>query len=231
MEEVEERATARVLVSGEEPLQREGLCALLRERGPWEVIPVDQLEHARRLHDPGRPWAVAALVERAPSEFVEAFLTLRRNHPELALVLVADRLDDALLEPLVANPQGRIAVLDRRSRPRASDVVAALAQVLRGRSSLDGRFVRQLIRPQPTGRRTRLERLTEVERDVVLLLADGLRNSEIGRRLARSEKSVEKHVSSVFEKFGLCPHRMPHVDRRVAAARLVLEEQAGLEGA
>jgi DNA-binding CsgD family transcriptional regulator len=68
----------------------------------------------------------------------------------------------------------------------------------------------------------RLEKLTACEREVLELIAEGLRNPAIARRLWKSEKAIEKTVARVFGKLGLDATLMPDVDRRVTAACIYL---------
>jgi DNA-binding NarL/FixJ family response regulator len=65
-----------------------------------------------------------------------------------------------------------------------------------------------------------LDVLSLAEREVLMLMGDGLRNRAIARKLHRSEKTVEKHVARIFEKLEL---QDPTVDRRVLAARILCE--------
>ena len=76
-----------------------------------------------------------------------------------------------------------------------------------------------------------LAELTAAEREVAELVASGLRNATIGKRLFKSERTVEKHVSNIFAKLGLRPDRHPDLDRRVTTARIVLAERARHDGA
>jgi DNA-binding CsgD family transcriptional regulator len=74
-----------------------------------------------------------------------------------------------------------------------------------------------------------LDRLSPAEREVLMLLADGLRNREIARRLWKSEKTIEKHVGNVFHKLDLDRTTHPGIDRRVSAARIYLSASAALD--
>jgi DNA-binding NarL/FixJ family response regulator len=65
--------------------------------------------------------------------------------------------------------------------------------------------------------------LSASEREVLLLMADGLRNREIGRRLCKSEKTIEKQIAKIFVKLDL---HDTSLDRRVLAIRILLSSQA-----
>lgn len=69
---------------------------------------------------------------------------------------------------------------------------------------------------------TRLDRLSPRERDVLVLMAEGLGNNAIAERLVVTDSAVHKHIRSIFAKLGLSPtHRL---DRRVAAVLHYLED-------
>jgi DNA-binding NarL/FixJ family response regulator len=77
-----------------------------------------------------------------------------------------------------------------------------------------------------SGRDTRLDRLTPRERDVLALMAEGLGNSAIAKRLVVTDGAVHKHIRSIFAKLDLSP--ADQVDRRVAAVLHYLQNARGL---
>jgi DNA-binding NarL/FixJ family response regulator len=90
----------------------------------------------------------------------------------------------------------------------------ALRAVAAGGAVLDPEVVAHMV-----GRRRRtglLDGLSERDRDVLAQIAAGASNRAIARRLFLSERAVERHVTTIFEKLGLAPS--PHVHRRVLAA-------------
>jgi DNA-binding NarL/FixJ family response regulator len=76
-----------------------------------------------------------------------------------------------------------------------------------------------------------LKTLTAGEREILGLVADGLRNRAIAQRLFKSEKAVERHVGQIFCKLGLQPNGNGDIDRRVSAARMFLVQTGAVPGA
>jgi DNA-binding NarL/FixJ family response regulator len=146
-----------------------------------------------------------------------------RDSVRLGLVMLVDRIArDALTELLGPEAQS-FAVVRRSAAPTPDDIVRALDEVNRGRFSLDPTILDVLLdHSDGSG----LAELTDTEREVAELVAGGLRNATIGQRLFKSERTVEKHVSSIFVKLGLLPGGHPDLDRRVTTARIVLAERA-----
>ena len=129
---------------------------------------------------------------------------------------MANAADTDALRTLLARRPEAVAVLQRRDGLDLGTVVATLDDVLSGRSpSSRGSSAAVAAAGDDV-----LAELTPSEQQILELVAYGLRNSEIARRLWKSEKSVEKQVSHVFAKLGLQRSRHPHIDRRVTAARI-----------
>jgi DNA-binding NarL/FixJ family response regulator len=101
-------------------------------------------------------------------------------------------------------------------KDRVADVdrfVEAVHRVAEGGSVLDPQVVAEMLgRRRPSGP---LDRLTDRERDVLAAMAEGLTNREIAGHLFVSERAVERHVTSIFDKLGLSPSDGGH--RRVLA--------------
>jgi two-component system, NarL family, response regulator DevR len=102
-----------------------------------------------------------------------------------------------------------------------SQVLTSLDAVLAGRATLERSVLGRLIE-RDRDKNDALARLNDSEREILELVAEGLRNREIAKRVWRSEKAVEKQVSHVFEKLGLDQRTAPYLDRRVTAARIFL---------
>ena len=121
-------------------------------------------------------------------------------------------------------PLRGLAFLFRGAELDLSHVLVSLHETVAGRASLELPILERLV---GSARRDHvLARLTPSEQEVLALVADGLRNREIARRIWKSEKAVEKLVSHVFVKLGLQQRSVPHLDRRVTAARIFLSTRS-----
>jgi DNA-binding NarL/FixJ family response regulator len=96
-------------------------------------------------------------------------------------------------------------------------------RIARGGAAVDPEVVAQLLRRR--GEDSRLEALTEREREILGLIAEGRSNQAIYERLVLSPKTAETHVGSIFAKLDLAPAADDH--RRVLAALLYLKHAAG----
>jgi DNA-binding NarL/FixJ family response regulator len=206
----------RLLILAEEHLFGRGLAKLLQPR--FETHSVDSFERARRLAGNGRAEIVLWVGDCLDAATAARFEELRPTHPGLRLCIVVHAADPEALRALLARRREAVAVLQRRDGLELDALVAALDDVLSGRSTLEPRILAQLL--TAAGDDDALADLTPDEQEILRLVAYGLRNGEIARRVWKSEKSVERQVSHVFLKLGLHRSRHPHIDRRVTAARI-----------
>ncbi len=187
----------RVLVADDHQLMREGTAALLAADARIEVV---------GLAGDGRE-ALALAARRAPDVVLldlnmpvmgglEACAQLRREHPETAvLVLTVSDEEPDLYAALRVGASGYLV----KDMP-PSELVEAVLAVARGEpriaAAMAGRMLAELggRSPDPLGA------LSEREREVLTLLAEGLRNREIAERLVISEATVKTHVRHVLEK-------------------------------
>jgi DNA-binding NarL/FixJ family response regulator len=142
--------------------------------------------------------------------------------PPRIIMLTTFELDEYVHAAL---ENGAVGFLLKDTPPR--DLIQAVHTVAEGNAMLAPRVTRRLIAEfaarssaQAVAARKRLEALTEREREVVVAVAQGLSNAEIGKRLFMSEATVKAHVSRVLAKLGMA--------NRVQAAILV--HDAGLTG-
>jgi two-component system, NarL family, nitrate/nitrite response regulator NarL len=170
-----------VAVISDDPLARAGLVALLEAEG-IAVVPSSSRGDA--------PPDVAA-VDVAPEGALEA---LRALHvPAVALLASDGQAADAL----AAGARGLLA----RGAPGAQ-IAAALAAVAHGLLAVDAALGPEVLRPLRTQRASGAEELTAREAQVLSLLAEGLSNKEIARRLGVAERTAKFHVESILGKLG-----------------------------
>jgi DNA-binding NarL/FixJ family response regulator len=209
-------------VTGDEPLFADGLALLLGRAG-IESTYAETTGLAIRLVERAGADALAWAGDDLDGETLEALAELRRARPGVGLCLVSHRTDGRSLERLVAQDSERLAFVLRTNGLQTDDLVRLVRSVLRGYSTVDPALLRRLAATLAGADRYGL---TKADHEVMELVAAGLRNAEIARRLWKSEKAIEKHVGRLFAKFGLAPERTEHLDRRVTAVRIYL----GIQG-
>lgn len=207
---------ARLLILADERLLGRGLASLLERR--YDTHMIESFDRARRMLGSDHPEIALWVGDRVDRWTAERLEELRRSHPGVRLCIVAHSADADALRPLLARTARGVAVLLRKDQLDVGEILAGLDDVLGGRSTLEPRILEQLLAQSHSN--DALSALTPSEQEILELVAFGLRNREIARRLWKSEKAVEKQVSHVFSKLGLDRELQPHLDRRVTAARI-----------
>lgn len=208
----------RIVIADDSVLLREGLARLLAEAGMTVVAAVGDataLLDAVTEHAPD----VAVVDIRMPPTFTHegarAAVELRAAHPKLGILLISQSLEGTYaLELARSHPTGFGYLL----KDRIADVrtlIDAVERVAGGGTVLDPDVVAHFLGRQ--ARRDRLSSLTDRERQVLALMAEGRSNSAIGRALGVHDKTVESHVASIFTRLDLMPEADDH--RRVLAVR------------
>lgn len=210
-------SAVRLLILAEERLIGRGLASLLASR--FETHSIESFQRLGRLLGSERAEVALWLGERLDAPAVQEFVELTRTHPDLRLCLLTRVADVEALRPLLQRHPHGVAILFRTRDLDVGQLVTSLDGVVAGRSTLEPAVLERLIDRQPIDN-DQLAELTAVEREVLELVAQGLRNREIARRIWKSEKAVEKQVSHVFRKLGLDLGKTAHLDRRVSAARI-----------
>jgi DNA-binding NarL/FixJ family response regulator len=212
----------RVVVAEDSTLLRDGLVYLLERRGQQVVAAVadaDALLAAVAEHHPD----VAVIDVRMPpthtDEGLRAALVLRRDHPAVGLLVLSQYIETRSATRLLSGRCEGVGYLLKDRVADVSDFVDALARVAGGETVLDPEVVSQTLRA--SRRTSALETLTDREREVLALMAEGRSNGAIAKALVVSYATVEKYVSGIFSKLGLPPSGDDH--RRVLAVLRYLE--------
>jgi DNA-binding NarL/FixJ family response regulator len=211
----------RVVVADDDVLMREGIAGLL-ERSGFEIAGQagDAADLLRLVRDQ-EPDLVIVDIRMPPShetEGLDAARVIRRELPEVGiLVLSAHAEVDEAME-LLATGRGIGYVLKSRVS-KVEDLIETVNRVIDGGSVVDPAIVEELV--QVRHREDRLERLTQREREVLELMAEGASNAGIAKRLWVTEGTVEKHVRSILSKLSL--PETPDDHRRVLAVLTFLD--------
>ncbi|WP_295014567.1 response regulator transcription factor [uncultured Microbacterium sp.] len=225
----------RILIVEDSVLLREGLVRLLEDAGHDVVAALPDATDLDARVDGTDP-ELCILDVRLPPTFVDegirAALSLRRRIPRLPLLVLSQYVEERYASDLIAaqSPTGQRASgpLGYLLKDRVADVaefIASVERIAAGSTVLDPEVVAQLLT-----RRTqddRLQSLTDRERSVLAMIAEGKSNQAIAATLFLSEASVEKHITAIFQKLGLEPDESGN--RRVLAA-IAHIENAGLNG-
>jgi DNA-binding NarL/FixJ family response regulator len=207
----------RVVIAEDSALFREGLARILADGG-FEVTAqardADELMRAIRMEPPD----VAVVDVRMPpthtDEGARAAREIRERHPAVGVLVLSQAIEAThALALFEERPEGFGYLLKDRVL-EIDDFLDSVRRVGRGGTAIDPEVVSQLV-----GRRHRddgpLAGLTPREREVLSLMAEGLSNQGICRRLFLSPTTVETHVKAIFGKLHLAPASDDH--RRVLA--------------
>ena len=193
----------RVVVAEDHALLREGLTRILEANGFEVVGAVDNPVSFGAVLSEVQP-DLAILDVRMPPTFTDEGLVaakqLRAERPGFPLLVLSQYVEPLYAAELLASGEGSIGYL---LKGRVSDVqgfVDACRQIIAGGTVLDPEVVAAMIATQRT---SPVERLTDREREVLGLMAEGRSNAAIAGRLHVSEKAVAKHINSLFAKLDL----------------------------
>jgi DNA-binding NarL/FixJ family response regulator len=206
----------RVVIADDEVLLREGLGRLLTEAGFEVVGKVGTADELRRKVELARPEVAIVDIKMPPTHTNEGLVAaqeIRESHPEVGVLVLSHYLDSRYATRLIEQHPGGVGYL---LKERVSDLAVltdALARLHEGECVVDPTIVSRLVnRARPA---SRLDELTEREREVLALMAEGRSNKAICSRLFLSPKTVEAHVRHVFTKLGI--DVSPDDHRRVLA--------------
>jgi DNA-binding NarL/FixJ family response regulator len=194
----------RVVIADDAMLLREGTARLLEGAGLEIVGKVDDAQKLLRIVASEHP-EVAIVDIRMPPTFTDEGLVaaeaIRVSHPDVGVLVLSQYLESSYaMRLLLENPERSGYLL----KERVSDVavlVDALKRIVEGECVLDPTIVAMLVRrprdPDP------LSELTEREKEVLALIAEGRSNRAISELLVLSPKTVETHIGQILLKLGL----------------------------
>lgn len=193
----------RVLMVDDHPLFREGVASLLATAKDIDLVgEAGSGEQAIKLVDELHPDVVLMDLHMPGTSGIEATRTIARRHPHVG-VIVLTMLDDndSVFAAVRAGARGYVV----KDAERGS-LLRAIRAVASGEALLGSAVARRVLvhleapdradaDPDPD-----IQLLTRREREILTLIADGLRNAEIAERLVISERTVGNHISSIFRK-------------------------------
>lgn len=218
------------MVAEDSYLIREGLRSLLSAQDGIVLVAavdgLDQLLAAVQDHGPD----VAVTDVRMPpgdsDEGVRAAESFARTHPDLGVVVLSQYVEPEWALRLFEPSAARRAYLLKERVGDVEQLGGAIRAVAAGGSVLDPLVVQALVGARTRQARSPLSRLTPRETEVLGLMATGLSNAAIARRLVLTERAVEKHITSVLGKLDLDAEDT-QIHRRVRAVLAYLSAVDG----
>jgi len=203
----------RVLIAEDQVLLREGLARLFTDGGHEVLATYGDARHLGAAVTAHRPDLVVLDIRMPPTftdEGARAAAAIKKEHPDIGVLMLSQHVETSHVVELV-----RLGGFGYMLKDRVLDVgefLAAAERVGRGGSALDPEVVGRLIAPSADGG---LAELSDREREILSLMAEGLTNTGIAKRLTLSERTVEAHVRHVLLKLGIPQSEDGH--RRVLA--------------
>jgi DNA-binding NarL/FixJ family response regulator len=215
----------RVVFAEDNYLVREGTTALLAEVAEIEIVrAVADPHHLMKAVVELSPDAVLTDIRMPPThttEGIDAAKRIRAEHPAVGVVVLSQYVEEDYAFELLADGVAGLGYLLKERIAEVDELVRALQEVCRGGSALDPKVVEGLLNRRTNEARSPLARLTERELQVLQEMATGKNNAAIARSLYLSERAVEKHINSLFQKLGLSDEA--DTNRRVMAVLAFLE--------
>jgi DNA-binding NarL/FixJ family response regulator len=209
------RHALRIVLAEDAVLLREGLVGILERAGHEVVAAVADADALLAYTSRTTPDVVVVDIRMPPThtdEGLRAAARIREEHPGIAILVLSAYIAEAYVGDLLdSTPGGGVGYLLKDRVGHVREFLDSLDRVARGETVVDPQVVRQLLgRRRDSGP---LATLTEREREVLALMAEGRTNGSIAQELVVSEAAVRKHVGNIFAKLPLDPDS----DRRVSA--------------
>jgi DNA-binding NarL/FixJ family response regulator len=213
----------RVVVADDVMLTRKGIVRLLGEAGVDVVAEADDSGGLLRLVSQYRPDVAIVDIRMPPTHTDEGLVAareIRANHPDVGVLVLSQYVEPSYAMRLIEDHPERIGYLLKERVFDIAILVDALRRIVDGETVIDPTIVSRLV-----GRRRRedpLAELTAREREVLGLVAEGMSNHAIAARLVVTERTVEAHITQIFQKLQLT--ESPDQHRRVLAVLAFLRD-------
>jgi DNA-binding NarL/FixJ family response regulator/class 3 adenylate cyclase len=210
------RRALRVVIADDSALVRDGVAAVLRECGVHVAAiayDADSLYREVARHRPDVALVDIRMPPTGTNEGLVAAEHIGREYPDVAVLVLSQYLELAYAVHLVENGEARRGYL---LKDRVSDIevlLDAIRRVAHGGTVVDPAIVEELV--TRTGAAGQLAGLTDREREVLRLIAEGFSDAAIAERVNLTPDEVERHVEQIFLKLGVRDEDASH--RRVAA--------------
>jgi DNA-binding NarL/FixJ family response regulator len=211
------------VIAEDQLLLRDGLSRLLRDNGLDVVAAVGDAEALMTSVAEQRP-EIAIVDIRLPPAFRDeglgAALRIRSTFPQTGVLMLSQYVEPTYAAELLADGRGQVGYLLKDRVFDVADFIDAVHRVGEGGTALDPQVVAQLVSLRR--RDSPLDRLSEREREVLGVMAEGRSNAAIAEVLVLTIGAVEKHIANIFSKLHLPPSESDN--RRVLAVLAYLQQ-------
>jgi DNA-binding NarL/FixJ family response regulator len=193
----------RIVVADDSALLREGIAALLEEAGHSVVgkaVDADDLLLKVRSYTPDIAIVDVKMPPGNADDGLVAAVQIRRTLPDVAVLVLSQHLEPAYMLELVGEDAAGVGYLLKDRVRDVGEFVASVERVAGGGTAFDPEVVKILVGGH---RRSILDELSDREREVLTLIAEGRSNRAVGARLFLSSRAVERNVQAIFQKLGL----------------------------
>jgi len=210
----------RVFLLDDHEIVRRGVRELLEVQEDFEVVGEAGTAEEALARIPAVAPDVAIIDMRLPDgNGVEVCRDVRSRNPEVQCVVLTSFADDeALFDSIMAGAAGYLL-----KQIKGTDLVDAIRRVASGQSLLDPNVTERVLERLRNGPKQdeRLARLTDQERKILDLIAEGLTNRQIGERMFLAEKTIKNYVTNLLAKLGM----ERRTEAAVFATRLAADEK------
>jgi len=194
----------RVVIADDSILVREGIVAILRRAGIDVAAQASDAAELQRAVDEHEPDAAIVDIRMPPThtdEGLRAAADIRARHPGIGIVILSQHVEVGTATRLLAENPERLGYLLKDRVGDIDEFAGTLRRVVAGGSALDPQIVSRLLAADRED--GPLRSLSDREREVLELVAEGRSNKGISERLDITERAVQKHVTSIFGKLEL----------------------------
>jgi DNA-binding NarL/FixJ family response regulator len=206
----------RVVVADDVMLTREGIVHVLQDAGIEVVAEAEDGEELIREVARTQPDIALVDIRMPPTHTDEGLIaaqTIRSEHPGVGVLVLSHYVEASYAMRLIEDHPDRVGYLLKDRVFDVAILIDALRRITEGETVIDPTIVSRLVGRQR--RENPLSKLTDREREVLGLVAEGMSNRAIAARLFVTERTVEAHITQIFMKLGLPESADDH--RRVLA--------------
>lgn len=214
-----------VVLAEDSFIVREGVAMLLDAAGYDLVASVETYDELMAAVEEHNPEIVVTDIRMPPTrtdEGIRAAREIRESHPETGVIVLSQYVEPEYALTLFEDGSDHLAYLLKERVGDIGQLQDAIERVLSGGSVVDPKVVDALVEGRISRQRSKMDRLTPRETEVISEIATGKSNAAIAEALFLSERAVEKHINSIFTKLDLPVDS--DANRRVQAVLLYLSE-------